>query len=101
MKRLPSDQVMMARNSGYATQKILNSRDWTFYIKAQIRKKGSCGCTIHGFRKLANLRQSELAQMLGISQSAVSLLETGRYRLKAKFRDKLAEIFGCSASLFA
>lgn len=46
-------------------------------------------------RKKSNITQSELAQMLGVSQANISQWETGEALPRADKLPQLAEILGC------
>lgn len=46
-------------------------------------------------RKKSNITQSELAQMLGVSQANISQWETGEAFPRADKLPQLAEILGC------
>jgi len=52
--------------------------------------------TIRKLRLEKGYTQKELADKLGISESAVSLIENGKRKLKLETAIKLAEIFGVS-----
>lgn len=45
-------------------------------------------------RKVANLKQSQLAEKIGISQTAFSQIETGRRYPRKSTRDKIEQILG-------
>lgn len=47
-------------------------------------------------REKSNLTQQELADKLGVDQSAVCLWETGKTRPRAKILPMIAKILGCS-----
>lgn len=47
-------------------------------------------------RERSGLSQQELAQALGVDQSAVCLWETGKTKPRAKLLPTLAKILGCS-----
>lgn len=47
-------------------------------------------------RKRIGMTQAELAEMLGIDQSTVSLWETGATQPRVKLLPRLAEIYGCT-----
>ena len=47
-------------------------------------------------REKANLTQEELAQKLGVGQSAVSMWETGKSTPRPDVLKKLAALFGCT-----
>lgn len=49
-------------------------------------------------RESANLTQKEVAERLGVVQSAVSMWETGESKPKTEILPKIAAIYGCSVS---
>ena len=53
-------------------------------------------CSIEAFRKKKKISQSELACLLGVTQSAVAKWETGESKPRADNLPRLAEILVCS-----
>lgn len=51
---------------------------------------------IEHMRKQRNMTQSELAQLLGVSQANISQWETGEAMPRADKLPELAKVFGCS-----
>lgn len=49
-------------------------------------------------RKKKNLTQEQLAEMLGVNRTTVTLWELGINKPKIEMIEKLIEIFGCSIS---
>lgn len=49
---------------------------------------------IEEIRKARNIRQEELAKLLGVSRQTISSLETGRYNPSVFLAHKVAKLFG-------
>ncbi|WP_196592769.1 helix-turn-helix domain-containing protein [Pectinatus sottacetonis] len=47
-------------------------------------------------RLKVNMKQKDVAKILGISRSTFSNYETARYQLPAGMRERLAEIYKCN-----
>jgi DNA-binding XRE family transcriptional regulator len=55
---------------------------------------------LRGFRGLEELSQAELAEKLGITQSRLSELESGKRPISRKMAQKLGELFNMPAKTF-
>jgi DNA-binding XRE family transcriptional regulator len=55
---------------------------------------------LRGFRGRDDMKQSELADMLGIAQTRVSEMESGKRPISVKMAKQLANIFGTSYKAF-
>lgn len=51
---------------------------------------------IRNARQTENLSQRELAEMLGVHQTYVSMIERGLNTPTVELLDRMADIFGCS-----
>lgn len=49
---------------------------------------------IKQLREAAKLSQRDLAEMLGVSNAAVSMWESGKNRISTGYLERLADIFG-------
>lgn len=56
------------------------------------------GENIKRLRKARNLKQDELAELIGLEIKSLSLIETGKGFVSAKTLDKLASVLNVSAS---
>lgn len=62
-----------------------------------MESENSVGLTVRDLRLEAGLTQVSLAETLGITQGAVSHIETGRMNLARPRADRLAELFKTTA----
>lgn len=65
-------------------------------------KTNNCnnGSFLRQLRKESNMTQEILGGFLGVSQTYVSFLENGKYRMTPYIRRKLVELFGTIAKQF-
>ena len=63
-------------------------------------KKGSIGCCLQKLRWKNGLTQDEFAQLIGCSQSAVSMWENGNYRPYGQTLEKIAELYNLPYDFF-
>lgn len=62
-------------------------------------RRHSVGARLRSLRRAAGLTQSDLAQRLGTTQSAVARLEAGRQRLSLATVQRTAIELGCDVEL--
>ena len=49
---------------------------------------------MHEFRKVMNLQQAELAEMVGVRRETIGKLENGKYNPSLKLAMDIAKVFG-------
>ncbi|MGY6768368.1 helix-turn-helix domain-containing protein [Komagataeibacter xylinus] len=105
-------QTSRRRFLTYQTTTIMGFRKWIQQSQA-ISSDGLSAASMHGFspsreigqriqllRKAAGLSQQELANMLGVSRTAVGFWETGRPNRISRHVPRIAKIFGISEEVF-
>ncbi|NVN38552.1 helix-turn-helix domain-containing protein [Komagataeibacter swingsii] len=105
-------QTSKRRFLTYQTTTIMGFRKWIQQSQA-ISNDGQDTASMHGFspsreigqriqllRKAAGLSQQQLADLLGVSRTAVGFWETGRPNKISKHVPRLAKIFGISEEVF-
>lgn len=63
-------------------------------------KNTNIGLRIKELREQANLRQNQVAAYLGMDQSTLSKLETGKRTISVEQLEKLSELYGCDFEIF-
>ena len=65
-------------------------------LGSQLTSKESFGQRVRALREGMNLKQSELAQMLGVSSKAISKIERGENGPKFERIEDIAKALGCT-----
>lgn len=73
---------------------------WREAFKEEIEAYGEGGLMLRGSRQKAEMTQTELADILGISQHHISEMENAKRPIGKLMAKRLAEIFKCDYRIF-
>ena len=98
LSRAIKEKIM---DMGHTVQdRLVNSEGEELYTFEEVFPEAHPGMILRGFRNLEDMTQAELAARLGIAQTRVSELESGKRRISLKIAKQLASIFGASYKSF-
>jgi DNA-binding XRE family transcriptional regulator len=81
-------------------ERLVNDEGEELYTFEEAFPEAHPGMILRGFRSLEDMTQAELAARLGVAQTRVSELESGKRRISLKMAKQLASIFGTSYKSF-